>query len=201
MGRASDFTGRRVNAWHSSIQHNIRPSAEDSVREKAAVATQTPTDNICSYSYSSTYDESETYSDVETEDDEEDPQLKNRFYVLTAPANELRTAQSMAAPAGRTTVKTKNTIKTTVAPKSAHAAFKPYAAASSWIEEQEEAKSSTKCLRAASSAHSSRNEKKLGSGKARADRSCGSRQRKADRACRKKPVAKNRGRCQHDNTN
>ena len=107
MGRASDFTGRRVNAWHSSIQHSIRPSAEDSVREKAAVAAPTPTDNICSYSYSSTYDESETYSDVETEDDEEDPQLENRFYVLAAPVNELRTAQSMAAPAGRTAVNAK----------------------------------------------------------------------------------------------
>ena len=111
MGRASDFTGRRVNAWHSSTQHSIRPSAEDSVREKAAVATPTPTDNICSYSYSSTYDESETYSDVETEDDEEDPQLKSRFYVLTAPVNELRTAQSMAAPAGRTAFKAKENSK------------------------------------------------------------------------------------------
>ena len=105
MGRASDLTGRRVNAWHSSIQHSIRPSAKDSVREKAAAATPTPTDNICSYSYSSTYDESETYSDVETEDDEEDAQLKNRLDVLTAQVNELRTAQSMAAPAGRTAVK------------------------------------------------------------------------------------------------
>ena len=107
MGRASDFTGRRVNAWHSSIQRSIRPSVEDSVREKAAVATPTPTDNVCSYSYSSTCDESETYSDVETEDDEEDPQLKNRLDVRTAQVNELRTAQSMAAPAGRTAVKAK----------------------------------------------------------------------------------------------
>ena len=45
------------------------------------------------------------------------------------------------------------------------------------------------------------NGKSLGSGNARADRSCGSRQRKADRAYRKKPVANNRGRGQHDNTN
>ena len=107
MGRASDLSGRRANALHGSITHSIRPSAEDSVREKAAVATQTPTDNICSHSYSSTYDESETYSDVETEDDEEDPQLKNRFYVLTAPVSELRTAQSMDAPAGHTAVNAK----------------------------------------------------------------------------------------------
>ena len=146
---------------HGSITRSIDPSTADSVREKGAVAAHSPTSRVNSYSYNSTSDESETYSDVETEDDEEDPQLKNKFYVLTAPVKELRTAPSMAAPAGRTPVKATETIKTAAAAKSAHSAVKPYVATSSSSEEQEEAKSSTKCLRAASSAHSSRKMKKV----------------------------------------
>ena len=71
----------------------------------------------------------------------------------------------MAAPAGRTAVKAKNPIKTAVVAKSAHAAFKPYVAASSSIEEQEEAKSSNKCLVTAASAHLSRKWKNLGAAK------------------------------------
>ena len=89
------------------VKHSIGPSTEDSGREEAAVAAQTPTSQICSCNYSSTYDESETYSDVDTEDDEARAQLMSRLDVLKAHVNDLRTAQSMAAPAGCTTVKAK----------------------------------------------------------------------------------------------